>query len=253
MTAADIEFLERVIIAPASPHLKVQHREIIFTFQTIAEYKDYVDSHENYDTQARKEADELLNNAEERLHCSIEEAAFPFLGLLRNGDVSFFPNDKNIDDFLHFLCVQHFRTKGLMDKLIASQEKQGLHSFERIKNVARHIFALNVCDSIFHERNLHRLVLLENNTSIPLITSDQPTLNIHSAHDNTAPERLAFYYLVSPSRAMLLMDEPQGSHSTHEWLDADEVEHFNSHMIRAAHKMLFSSDKAQLERIALAR
>jgi len=249
MTPEDIEYLEKVIIAPAAPHLKIQHIELLSNFKNIAQSKVFANSQKPNDVELCVQAEEAVNNAEERLHCLIEAAGEPFLRSLREGDASFFPNAENIKDFIHFLCVQYFRTKGLIDKLLA-QERRGLYSFKRIQNVVRHIFALNVCDSIFKDRNIHHLILLENNTSIPFITSDQPIINIYSSCDGVPPDRLAFYYPVSPKRAMLLMDEPIGNNATHKLLLECEVEYYNEIMIRGSHEMLFSSEKEQLERIA---
>jgi hypothetical protein len=252
MTEDDIKFIELFAISRAAPHLQSLHKKLVESFYRITKLKTFADKNLAGDNEFCTALDEAVNNAEEMLHGRIEDSAKVFLDALKNGDTSFFPNHKQLPIFLYFICVQHFRTKGLRDTLFRTQRERGLQDFDRIWNVLSHIFAANVGWSFYAERHQHHILVLENGTNIPFLTGDQPTVNIHSNYDGSIPERLAFYYPVSPKRAILLMDEPPNSNSSHKHLTALEVEHYNSLIVRASHEMLFSSDKAQLDRIALA-
>lgn len=249
MTEDDIKFIEIFAIAPAAKHLQSLHRKLLASFHKITQLKAFTDSNLTEDKEFCAGIDEAVNNAEELLHGRIEESAKVFLNALKNGDASFFPNDKQLPLFLYFICVQHFRTKGLKETLVKTQRERGLEDFDRIWNVLSHIFAANVSWSFYAERHQHQIIILENSTTVPFLTGDQPTVNIHANWNGTAPDRLAFYYPVSPKRAILLMDEPPSDQPARKQLALNEVEYYNSLIIKASHEMLFSSDKQQLESI----
>lgn len=249
MTPEDISFIERFAIEPAPKHLQNLHRNLLDNFYTITRLKSAIDYNFSNNLGYKKEIDIAVNNAEELLHGRIENAAQIYLNKLRNGDASFFPEEKSLPCFLYFLCVQHFRTKGVKSSIFNMQQQRGLNDFKRIWNVVSHIFAANVGWSIYAERYQHRILILENNTTVPFLTGDQPTINIHSREKGVAPDRLAFYYPLSPKRAMLLIDEVQGTNPTHMHLSNIEVEHYNNLIINAAHEMVFSCSCEQLKTI----
>ena len=76
---------------------------------------------------------------------------------------------------------------------------------DRVLGLYTLISAMWIADSLYEERSKCRLVLLNNQTDIPFITGDQPIINLHATFGEIAPESLEFYYLISPTRAMVLV------------------------------------------------
>lgn len=249
LTPEDIKFLEIFAINVAPAHLQNAHRKLLASFTTITRLSDSANSSLPEGHELRRELDIAVNNAEELLHGRIENVAQKYLDALRSGDASFFPDDKGLPNFMYFLSAQHFRTKGLKEKLFTKSYPLGTSAYlEKTWNVLSHIFAGNLGWSLYAERKLHQLIILENDTGIPLLTADQPTINIHATSDDQPPERLAFYYPISPRLAMLLLDEPpQDQPTLSRQLTAAEVDAYNRAMVEKSYEMVFSTDRHQLE------
>lgn len=251
LTQEDIAFIELLAIKPGPAHLQKLHRNLIAAFSKITRLNDAANSSLPEGHEVRQALDIAVNNAEELLHGRIESVAQKYLDALRNGDGSFFPDDRGLPNFLYFLSAQHFRTKGLREKLFEKSYPLGTSAYlEKTWNVVSHIFAGNLGWSLYAERKQHQLIILKNDTGIPLLTADQPTINIHAAGDDQPPERLAFYYPLSPHLAMLLLDEPPQDQPTFsKQLTAAEVDAYNRTMVERSYQMVFSADRQQLESI----
>ncbi len=251
LTQEDITFIELFAIKPAPAHLQKLHRNLIAAFSKITRLNDAANSSLPEGHEVRQALDIAVNNAEELLHGGIEQSAQKYLDALRKGDASFFPDDRGLPNFLYYLSAQHFRTKGLKEKLFEKSYPLGTSAYlEKTWNVLNHIFAGNLGWSLYAERKQHQLIILENDTGIPLLTADQPTINIHAAGDGQPPERLAFYYPLSPRLAMLLLDEPPQDQATFSRrLTAAEVDAYNRTMVERSYQMVFSADRQQLESI----
>jgi hypothetical protein len=251
LTPEDIKFLELFAINVAPAHLQNAHRKLLTSFTTITRLSDSANSSLPEGHELRRELDIAVNNAEEMLHGRIENVAQKYLDALRNGDASFFPDDKGLPNFMYFLSAQHFRTKGLKEKLFIKSYPLGTSVYlEKTWNVLSHIFAGNLGWSLYAERKLHQLIILANETDVPLLTADQPTINIHATSDDHPPERLAFYYPISPRLAVLLLDEPpQDQPTSTRQLTVAEVAAYNRAMVERSYEMVFSSDRQQLESI----
>ena len=251
LTAEDIKFLELFAINVAPAHLQNAHRKLLASFTTITRLSDSANSSLPEGHELRQELDIAVNNAEELLHGRIENVAQKYLDALRNGDASFFPDDKGLPNFMYFLSAQHFRTKGLKEKLFTKSYPLGTSAYlEKTWNILSHIFAGNLGWSLYAERKQSQLIILKNDTGIPLLTADQPTINIHATSDDQPPERLAFYYPISPRMAVLLLDEPpQDQPTSIRQLTVAEVDAYNRAMVERSYEMVFSSDRQQLESI----
>lgn len=251
LTQEDIAFIEMFAIKPAPVHLQKLHRNLITVFARITSLSDAANLSLPKGHEVRKALDISVNNAEEILHAGIEQSAQKYLDALRNGDASFFPDDRALPNFLYYLSAQHFRTKGVKEKLFKKSYPLDISAYlEKTWNVLNHIFATNLGWSLYAERTQHQLIILENDTGIPLLTADQPTINIHADSDDQPPERLAFYYPLSPCLAMLLLDEPPQDQATlSRQLTVAEVNSYNRTMVERSYQMVFSADRQQLESI----
>lgn len=252
LTQADIGFIELFAIKPAPVHLQKLHRNLIAAFTKITTLNDAANSSLPDGHEVRKALDIAVNNAEEMLHGGIERSAKKYLDAMRNGDVSFFPDDLGLPNFMYYLSAQHFRTKGLKEKLLEKSYPLGTSAYlKKTWNVLNHIFAANLGWSLYAERKQHQLILLENNTGVPLLTADQPTINIHAAGDDQPPERLAFYYPLSPYLAMLLLDEPpQDKAAFRREMTEAEVDTYNRLIVERSHEMVFATDPQHLKNIS---
>jgi hypothetical protein len=86
--------------------------------------------------------------------------------------------------------------------------------------------------------------LLNNRTDTPFITGDQPIINIHATFEPGAPEKLEFFYPISPQTAMLLL-EASSDHS--QSVTVENVLRFNNLIARNSHEQVFSNSREYLE------
>ena len=91
-------------------------------------------------------------NAEEDWHAALENRMTPVIAALRRSDASVYTDDKECLPFLHFLCLQQLRTKGVRDKVAARTNEVNGFSIVRCWNILREIFAVNAALSLYRER-----------------------------------------------------------------------------------------------------
>jgi hypothetical protein len=83
--------------------------------------------------------------------------------------------------FYRGLAVQYARTNHIRrTRRAMDQSRRDLYL--RIANPLIHMVAINVGRSLYAERKLHTIVLLDNATDVPFITADQPVINIAFGH-----------------------------------------------------------------------
>jgi hypothetical protein len=188
--------------------------------------------------------DEQIINLQEEFYSRLENRVAPQIESLRRGDVGFFGKDNLAAQFAHFLAFQHFRTSGIRERTIARlKERVGL-DISRCWPTLSHILASNVGLTIFLDRKRSPLVLLENQTSMPFITSDQPTVNLLGANSgDKGPDHLALYYPVSPRFAVLLDDPDVPCGFGGNALSVDDVHKLNAQQVRMSHRQVFGSTR----------
>jgi hypothetical protein len=101
-----------------------------------------------------------LINAEEDWHARIESEMVPIITALRRRDASVYADDKRCIPFLHFLCLQSLRTKGVRDKVATRTSEVNGFSVARCWNILRHIFAVNVGAGLYLERKKRPLWMI---------------------------------------------------------------------------------------------
>jgi len=84
--------------------------------------------------------------------------------------------------------------------------------------------------------------LLDNRTDTPFITGDQPIINMHATYEPGAPEKLEFFYPISPQKAMLLLESSDHSQS----VTAENVLRYNNLIARISHEQVFSNSREYL-------
>ena len=195
----------------------------------------------------RSQLEYEIINAEERYHALLEGNIKPIYDAIKLKDLSFYDDPQLCGQFVHFLSLQNLRTKGVREKVIARTPEQLGFSVERCWNVLTHIMAVNAGGGLMVERKNRPLLLLENHTSIPFITSDQPVVNLlHSPVPNTPPKLLAFYYPVSPCLAIILDEVEARTGFQSGPLDTPQVTTLNQEIIAASHSQVFGSSRTVL-------
>ena len=256
LTPQDVQFVQGVAIDLSPDHLKPSHLNLLKTFAMIPQLKALADTASPEDSAARDALEEAVNNAEERLHGKIEESAIDHLKNMRAGDTAFYQDDKEVINFFYFLCVQYMRTKRLREAIMAAAANSvpvpGLQfDMDRAWNILSHIFATNMGWSLYAGRRTSRLVLLTNETDIPLITGDQPIINTLAPKDGTPPNELEFYYPLSPRIGMLLTERLEIHPNERAAMTKVEVENYNGLILAAAHEQIFSDSRAMMESLRL--
>jgi len=114
-------------------------------------------------------------------------------------------------------------------------------------DVLSYLVAMNLGLGLYADRAAFRVVVVQNDTDTPFITADQPVINLHATFDGKPPEKLEFYYPLSPTKAMLLVEPSSG------WGDIPitsiSVNNFNTIMVRNSHEQVFSNSKEYLTSI----
>jgi hypothetical protein len=246
LTERDIQLIEQIAIRPSPPALHPLHRNLMNMFWVIVRLRTIVEAG-SAPEEVRRALDEAVNDTEENLHAGIESGAVRYIDAMLAGDTSFFDDDNDVVGFLYFLCVQHLRTKQMHEAMLASFAGHAMFAMDRIWPVLRHVFATNSAWSLYAERRSFRLVLLDNLTDTPLITGDQPIVNVLAKLDGTPPDDLAFYYPLSPRRAMLLTQKHEMYPNARGDMRGEDVERYNARIWRASHEQVFSCSAAQLE------
>jgi hypothetical protein len=163
-----------------------------------------------------------------------------------NGKTDFYCESGPAQEFIHAICVQYMRTKKMREAFAAIERRPVPDlALKRCSNLWTLIAAMRVADSLYRDRNRHKIVLLDNETDIPLITGDQPIINVHATFGSgVSPERLELFYPPSPKRAMALL-ELATERSTA--LSMNDVQQFNELIVRNSHEQVFSNSRECLD------
>ena len=113
----------------------------------------------------------------ENLHTAIEDDFRRHLEALRMGDLSFLQDDKEAALFYWGLSVQYTRTNHIKQSE-RSMPPERFARYLRVANPLMHIVAINVGRSLYAERRHHTIILIENPSSVPFVTADQPVINL---------------------------------------------------------------------------
>lgn len=188
--------------------------------------------------------DDYATEALEDFHAIIEASFIPLLANALSGDISFYGDERCIP-FLNFLCTQHMRTKGPKERAIELNIAQSLPDLRRIWNLISIMAATNLGGSLYEERSRRQLSLIANCTEMEFVTSDQPTINL-KADGTEAPDRISFYYPLSPRLALILSDSDEMPMFTSDGLTGDQVLHLNRRMVEASYMQVFGHSQEAL-------
>jgi hypothetical protein len=244
-TTADISLIQTLIIAPAHHLAKRHHEHLLMQFTLPALFVEQNREQLGNIEQIDNLLDECQTNALEDYHAGIENSFLPILDDILKGDLSFYSDDDRCIGFLHFICTQHMRTKGVKERSVERVKQRDGQDLSRIWNIAVHMFAFNIGMSLFVERKKRKLALVQNRTDVPFITGDQPIVNLHG-DGVRPPDELCFYYPVSPNLALILTEVDKEPAFSTDSLNLAQVAAMNAKMLKACHSQVFGQTEASL-------
>ena len=130
LTSADIQGVRRMI-GNAHPSAKRVQENFLTAFGfpgwLLSNPPPHLAGDAEYEAQIRHQ----VINAEEDWHTALENRMVPIIAALRHRDATVYVDDKECIPFLHFLCLQSLRTKGVRDKIAARTKEVNGFSIAR--------------------------------------------------------------------------------------------------------------------------
>ncbi len=182
----------------------------------------------------------------EDYHTGVEAAGAPALALALKGDLSFYADEDRCIPFLYYLAMQHMRTKGIKEAILAVNGAGHPFDLTRVWNLCVIMFAETIGGSLFFERRRRTLIVVENTTDVPFITGDQPMINLKAA-GSKPPERLSIFYPISATSALLLSDEDEDPLYPAQGLTREQAASLNTRMAEASYQQVFAHTEASLQ------
>ena len=212
LTRADIFILQKLLIEKAaSPHLRELHKTLIEKFAYIAEANERLKFDPNASGTEREMVRKLTIEAEEKLHCGVEESAKSILEALRNKDGNVIYPDDTAIPFFGFISHQ----------------------------------------SLYCDRHGLEIIFLDCPAGPEFITGYQPVVNILGNKEGRPPEELAFYYPLSPNLAMILAPTSLESRAILTKFDISATNEINDLIAWESGQFLIARSPDQLTRYKL--
>ena len=194
----------------------------------------------------------VIAEGQETLHQIIEDDLIVFLKRMLAGDTDFYSDNKQAAVFLHALAAQFTRTKRTIETAVAlvGAEFNGC-DMRRIMAALSPLMAMAVGQGLYVDRERFKLVIINNDTDTPFITADQPIINFQAGYNCKPPEKLEFYYPLSPNKAMLLLEisSKRGDFP----VTAVSVNNYNTMIAMNSYEQIFSNSEPYLESVRAIR
>jgi hypothetical protein len=159
---------------------------------------------------------------------------------------SFYEDSKRAMDFIHGLFVQYFRTKAVKERAL-QKENVLFDDMERVWDVLSHIMAIEAGGSFFIDRRNFQIVVLDNDTQVPFITSDQPIINmLTDGKSFDVPEKMELYYPLSPTQATLYLEKSTPTGKFNNQVSIDDAHRYNQIMLDHSSLRVFSNSEEYL-------
>ncbi|MCL2050091.1 MAG: DUF4238 domain-containing protein [Defluviitaleaceae bacterium] len=235
-------------ISRMNPAYQNANKGWIEFFRLVFIVKQWYEQFEEKHLEIEELLNEVINNFEEELHCMIEGEGINPLNNILNGDISFSEED-SWHDFCFFLAMQYFRTKKIRERIKCaiidtSNTFQTSGRFGYVEHIFSCIFATNMGFSL----SQMNIMLLENKTSIPFITADQPVINIRADYLNgIQADEIELYYPVSPQIAVIIFENDNRTFVT-SLASICDVKKLNDLIFNVSREQIYSNTKESLEK-----
>ena len=252
-TDSDAEFIKEYIIDRLENAVKPWAINYLVNYIKPFEKRKLCKQLFGEDSEKFKTSDiEVYNNAE-NLHHNIENIGRPYLEKLYISDTSFYSNEHDRRDFYAFVMVQYLRTRKIKERLIEGITSEGYPQLKPITPniantwpIATILLAMNSAHNLTYNVDTH-LQLIHNNSNIPFITSDQPTINLKSKNGNLDDviDELELYYPITPNIAIIISEGNKSLHPNQ--LTEDAVQNLNDAIASASHMQVYSNKEHILD------
>lgn len=245
LTQGDMQFIFKLAIEPIKNDLlRKLNAEWITLFERVFRFSGLIREQEPVKQEVIDELDEILHNLDENYHDQLENVAATCLDRLICGDGSFYNNDDCASTFTYFLSSQYFRTKNIQDSFFRSFSNINLNgtNMERVWPILRHIFATSMGFTLFEKRDIYRLIIHKNDSTLNFITCDQPVLNVHAAGrlGEGLMTNVELYYPVSPRTSVLISNDSRYAGKHEVSLGIVGVSNYNNIVEKSAYEQIFT-------------
>lgn len=190
---------------------------------------------------------DLIRNGLEKMCCEVESSFWDILEQLRKGvniDNTFSLDQQ--EKILYFFAFQYFRTLKFTNTLERLQQEIHADTIN-IENMHHCMWLCYIEDlyvGLWERREAYKLLLLKNDTSETLLTSDQPIINLGN-EDNS----LDMYYPISPNRFIVLTTLPD-KYNFGDTVSEDCITQLNSSMSKNSMRQVYASNQEDLRRFS---
>jgi hypothetical protein len=193
-----------------------------------------------------RKLDLIISNGVEDYHTHIENGFRPYLALMLKDDVTFFDDDQRAAEFLHGLMLQFTRTKGPRE--IIAEDPGPFENIRGVWIILHLMMAVTVGASFYLDRKKYKIVLIDNHTTLPFITGDQPIVNIHAdLATRRPPEQMELYYPLSPIKSMLYLERSNPLYEDRHEVTLEEAYRFNQLIAQNSYRRLFAESEDSLK------
>jgi hypothetical protein len=249
LTTDDITLVKRLFVENSGDSMKEYLDRFIHVFTLPHNTEQEILQTESPDFEYLGVIKQLINEMNEDIHTSIEKQFQPYLFSLLKGDLSFLSDARQASNFLYTLAIQYARTNHIL-RAKPVITKEHFETLSRLGNLITHIIAALLGRSLYVDRNRLTILLVDNTSDNPFITSDQPIINIAAnPRDFAPPKSFELYYPLSPKKAMLILEPDSTFHPSSTSLTANEAHMYNLRLASYAKKQIFSLCPKQLEAI----
>ena len=251
LTVPDIDCLKLFIDGLPRDMGKAGYKRFLEMYTLPTRLKRHLEERGITDPEARKAVDVAISNLNENYHAAIERNFWPYLEAIKNRDFGFHEDPSTAGEFFHGLYVQYLRTKAVKERAC----KKGnvlFDDMERAWDVLTHILAVEAGASFLLSRREFQIVVIENHTQVPFITSDQPIINMLSPGGGwDVPEKIELYYPLSPTQAMLYLEKSTPIAGISQSVSIDEAHHYNMMMFDHSAFRVFSNSEEYLRMLKM--
>ncbi|NOQ23733.1 MAG: DUF4238 domain-containing protein [Bacteroidales bacterium] len=254
-TDKEISFLKNFVDKTSPPVLKGLNSDFLTLFTSSSILKRQLAANTNPKVNSEFVASEIKKieaNSMEDAHCIMENLGSRVIQCRSIEDLKELNKNDNLFDAIMFLSIQYFRTKSMRKSVLTSfngDKFEGLA--EKSWNIISFVMATILARNISLDRKL-RFTFIENNTTIPFITGDQPVFNILNDKLNEQGEviELELYYPLTPNCAIYLHFRPE-QEDQYEGKTADEnyVNYLNKKVFDNADYYVFANNEKILEQV----
>jgi hypothetical protein len=223
------------------------HRRFLEMYTLPTRLKRHLEESCIQNPEAMKQLEVVISNMNENYHAAIENSFWPYLEAIKNRNFSFYEDPPKASEFFHGLYVQYLRTKAVRERACI-KENVLFDDMERVWDALSHILAVEAGGSFFVRRNEFRILVLDNHTDVPFITSDQPIINMLTPGGSwDVPEKMELYYPLSPTQAMLYLEKATTVGGFGTCVSIDEAHRYNMMMLGHCAFRVFSNSEEYLK------